>query len=235
MSVECRPCRPPTGVPSPTRTRMKTVGERGGEQTAGSPAADGPQVRVHDGQQLHAVVKARRKERDETWRYRLQIHLPPRPSSAGAWSTNPRPAALPYPRGGASRSRVSRMTRDPPCGTAPSRPRGSRSRWISAPSAGAGAPRAPRRLPRRPRPLPPRHHRPNPRHPRATRRRNLPRVPPPPAPGPVGRLKDQPGAPAIASLLAATSSAPASPPTVSPPPESEPSSSPGGEDLSGSA
>lgn len=54
------------------------MGERSGEEAAGLPAADGPLVRVrlHDGQQLYAVVKARRKERDGTWWYLLQIHLP---------------------------------------------------------------------------------------------------------------------------------------------------------------
>ncbi|MDJ0347090.1 DUF6233 domain-containing protein [Streptomyces sp. H10-C2] len=49
-----------------------------GEQPASLPSADGPLVRVrlHDGQELYAVVMGRRKERDGSWWYRLQIHLP---------------------------------------------------------------------------------------------------------------------------------------------------------------
>ncbi|MCZ4126204.1 DUF6233 domain-containing protein [Streptomyces sp. H39-S7] len=52
--------------------------EQSRDQAADLPTADGPLVRVrlHDGQLLYAVVKGRRKERDGSWWYGLQIHLP---------------------------------------------------------------------------------------------------------------------------------------------------------------
>ncbi|MGW2841801.1 DUF6233 domain-containing protein [Streptomyces sp. NPDC001493] len=42
------------------------------------PKADGPlvQVTLPDGQTLYAVVKARRREADDTWWYDLQVHVP---------------------------------------------------------------------------------------------------------------------------------------------------------------
>ncbi|MCM2424258.1 DUF6233 domain-containing protein [Streptomyces sp. RKAG293] len=68
-------------------------GERDGEQAADLPAADGPLVRVrlHDGQKLYAVVKGRRRERDGTWWYRPQIHLPSATEQRGRLVDAPAP------------------------------------------------------------------------------------------------------------------------------------------------
>ncbi|MEU3464799.1 DUF6233 domain-containing protein [Streptomyces sp. NPDC006733] len=75
--------------------------ERSGEQAAGLPAADGPLVRVrlHDGQQLYAVVKGRRKERDGTWWYWCQIHLPAAAEQRGRLVDEPAPIDFTAPAG----------------------------------------------------------------------------------------------------------------------------------------
>ncbi|MCZ4103205.1 DUF6233 domain-containing protein [Streptomyces sp. H39-C1] len=73
--------------------------EQSGEQTAGLPAADGPLVRVrlHDGQELYAVAKGRHKERDGTWWYRLQIHLPAAVEQRGRLVDEPAPVDFAAP------------------------------------------------------------------------------------------------------------------------------------------
>jgi len=67
-----------------------------GEQAAQLPAADGPlvKVRLHDGQSLYAVVKGRRKERDGTWWYELQVHLPSASEVRGRLVDEPGPVGF---------------------------------------------------------------------------------------------------------------------------------------------
>jgi hypothetical protein len=72
------------------------VGEQAATETgarAGLPAAEGPLVRVrlHDGQTLYAVVRGRQQERDRSWWYRLQIHLPAPTEADGVFSDQPAP------------------------------------------------------------------------------------------------------------------------------------------------
>jgi len=57
------------------------------------PQADGPLVRVrlHDEQELYAVVKGRQREADGAWWYRLQIHLPTATSVRGRLVEEPAP------------------------------------------------------------------------------------------------------------------------------------------------
>jgi hypothetical protein len=57
------------------------------------PQADGPLVRVrlHDGQEIYAVVRGRRKEADGTWWYSLRIHLPSATESRGRLVAEPAP------------------------------------------------------------------------------------------------------------------------------------------------
>ncbi|MEU3466166.1 hypothetical protein ABZ721_40320 [Streptomyces sp. NPDC006733] len=77
-------------------------GERDEERrAAGLPTADGPLVRVrlHDGQELYAVVKGRRKERDGTWWYRCQIHLPAAAEQRGRLVDEPAPIDFTAPAG----------------------------------------------------------------------------------------------------------------------------------------
>jgi hypothetical protein len=75
--------------------------DRDGEQSASLPPADGPLVRVrlHDGQELYAVVKGRRKERDGTWWYLLQIHLPSATEQRGRLVDEPAPLDFRAPAG----------------------------------------------------------------------------------------------------------------------------------------
>ena len=63
------------------------------EQPDPLPLADGPLVRVrlHDDQQLFAVVKARRREADGPWWYQLQIHLPMATDTRGHLRDEPAP------------------------------------------------------------------------------------------------------------------------------------------------
>lgn len=57
------------------------------------PRADGPLVRVrlHDGQELYAVVLRRRRETDGSWWYQLQIHLPMATDVRGRLHDEPSP------------------------------------------------------------------------------------------------------------------------------------------------
>ncbi|MDJ0346349.1 DUF6233 domain-containing protein [Streptomyces sp. H10-C2] len=77
------------------------TGDRDVEQPASLPSADGPLVRVrlHDGQELYAVVKARRQERDGTWWYLLQIHLPAAVEQRGRLVDEPAPVDFAAPAG----------------------------------------------------------------------------------------------------------------------------------------
>jgi uncharacterized protein DUF6233 len=70
-------------------------------QPAPLPQADGPLVRVrlHDGQALYAVVKRRRRERDGTWWYALQIHLPAATEQHGVLADEPAPVGFLAPAG----------------------------------------------------------------------------------------------------------------------------------------
>ncbi len=65
----------------------------GAEQPAHLPQADGPLVRVrlHDGQELYAVVRGRRREADGSWWYALQIRLPSPTEVGGRLTDEPVP------------------------------------------------------------------------------------------------------------------------------------------------
>jgi Family of unknown function (DUF6233) len=71
------------------------------EKAAALPKADGPLVRVtlHDGQQLYAAVKGRRRESDGSWWYDLQIHLPAANTTWGQLRDEPAPVDFRAPAG----------------------------------------------------------------------------------------------------------------------------------------
>lgn len=69
------------------------------EESVALPKADGPLVKVtlHDGQQLYAVVKGRRREADTSWWYLLQIHLPAATQRFGRLADEPSPVDFTAP------------------------------------------------------------------------------------------------------------------------------------------